>query len=115
MASAWLGSPMTACQSVAGNWLAMRVEARSARFLDDLGEVAAFGVAERCEHPVVDGEQVESGQPGEQPGVGAVAAANGELVQQARHADVASGEAAAAGPCDERAREGSSCRCRTPR
>ena len=64
-----------------------------------------FGVAERCEHPVVDGEQVELGQPGEQPGVGAVAAADGELVQQARHADVAGGEASAAGPFDERARE----------
>ena len=31
MASAWLGSPMTACQSVTGNWLAISVEARSAR------------------------------------------------------------------------------------
>ena len=31
MVSAWLGSPMTACQSVTGNWLAMWVEARSAR------------------------------------------------------------------------------------
>ena len=73
--------------------------------LNDLGEVAPLGVAERREHPVVDGEQVEPGQPGEQPGVGAVAAADGELVQQARHADVAGGEATAAGPFDERARE----------
>ena len=31
MASAWLESPMAACQSVTGNWLAMRVDARSAR------------------------------------------------------------------------------------
>ena len=31
IASAGLGSPMTACQSVTGSWLAMRVEARSAR------------------------------------------------------------------------------------
>ena len=31
MASAWLGSPMTACQSVTGSWLAMSVAARSAR------------------------------------------------------------------------------------
>ena len=42
---------------------------------------------------------------GEQPGVGAVAAADGELVQQARHADVACGEAAAARPFDEGAGE----------
>ena len=46
-----------------------------------------------------------AGQPDEQPGVGAVAAADGEFVQQARHADVTGGEAAAAGPFDERARE----------
>ena len=101
MASAWLGSPMTACQSPAGSWLAMSVEARSARSFDDLGEVAPLGVAQRREHPVVDGEQVELGQAGEQPGVGAVAAADGQLVQQARHADVARGEAAAARPFDE--------------
>ena len=31
IASAWLGSPMPACQSVAGSWLAIRVEPRSAR------------------------------------------------------------------------------------
>ena len=31
MASAWLASPTTACQLVTGDWLAMRVEARSAR------------------------------------------------------------------------------------
>ena len=37
--------------------------------LDDLGEVAALGVAERGEHPVVDGEQVELGEAGEHPGV----------------------------------------------
>ena len=31
MASVWLGPPMTACQSVTDNWLAMGVEVRSAR------------------------------------------------------------------------------------
>ena len=36
--------------------------------LDDLGEVAAFGVAERCEHPVVDGEQVEPWSAGRAAG-----------------------------------------------
>ena len=56
--------------------------------------------SDRWEH-FVDGEQVELGQAGEQPGVGAVAAADGQLVQQARHADVARGEAAAARPFDE--------------
>ena len=34
--------------------------------LDDLGGVSPLGVAQRREHPVVDGEQVELGQAGEQ-------------------------------------------------
>ena len=73
--------------------------------LDHLGQVAPLGVAQWREHPVVDGEQVELRQPGEQPGLGAVGAADGQLVQQARHADVARGEAAAARPLDEGAAE----------
>ena len=56
MASAWLGSPMTACQSVTGSWLAMRGRGALGAVLDHLSEVAAFGVAERGEHPVVDGQ-----------------------------------------------------------
>ena len=73
--------------------------------LDHLVEVAPLGVAQRREHPVVDGEQVELGQAGEQPRVGAVPAADGQLVQQTRHADVARGEAAATRPFDEGAGE----------
>ena len=73
--------------------------------LDDLGEVAPLGVAQRCDHPIVDGEQVELGEASQEPGVGPVAAADGQLVQQARHPDVTRGEAAAAGPFDERTRE----------
>ena len=105
MASAWLGSPMTVCQSLTGSWLATRVEARSARSSMTSVRSRRSAVAERGEHPVVDGEQVELGEAGEHAGVGAVAAADGELVQQARHADVAGGEAAAAGPFDEGASE----------
>ena len=101
MASAWLGSPMTACQSVTGSWLAMSVRGAFGAVLDHLDEVSPLGVAQRREHPVVDREQVELGQAGEQPGVGAVAAADGQLVQQARHADVARGEAAATRAFDE--------------
>ena len=65
--------------------------------LDDLGEVAPLGVAQRCDHPIVDGEQVELREASQEPGVGAVAAADGELVQQSWHPDVACGEAAATG------------------
>ena len=96
---------MAACQSVTGNWLAMRVEARSARSSMTSVKIAPLSVAQRCDHPVVDGKQVELREAGQQPSVGAVAAADGELVQQARHADVACGEAAATGPFDERATE----------
>ena len=73
--------------------------------LDHLGQVAALGVTQRREHPVVDGEQVELCQPRHQPRVGTVSAADGHLVQQARHADVAGGEAAATRPFDEGATE----------
>ena len=37
--------------------------------LDDLGEVAPLGVAQRCDHPIVDGEQVELGEASQEPGV----------------------------------------------
>ena len=94
IASAWLGSPMTACQSVTSNWLAIRVEARSAR--SSMTSVRSRrSASRRGAHPVVDGEQVELGEAGEEPSVGAVAATDGELVQQARHPDVAGGESTA--------------------
>ena len=47
--------------------------------LDDLGEVAPLGVAQRCDHPIVDGEQVELREASREPGVGAVAAADRKL------------------------------------
>ena len=46
--------------------------------------LAPLGVAERCDHPIVDGEQVELGEGGQEPGVGPVAATDGELVQSGR-------------------------------
>ena len=105
MASAWLGvaddGVAAGDEQLAGD----RVEARSARSLTTSGEVAALGVAREREHPVVDGEQVELGEAGEEPGAKPLAAADGELVQQARHPDVACDEAAPAGPFDERVRE----------
>ena len=73
--------------------------------LDHLGQVAPLGVAQRRQHPIVDGEQVELRQTGEQSRVGAVPAADGQFVQQARHAEVARGEAAAACPFDECTRQ----------
>ena len=83
----------------------MSVEARSAAVLDDLDEISSFGVAKGCEQPVVDGEQVEPGETVEDAGVGAVAAPDGELLQQAWQADVGRLVAATAGTLDEGAGE----------
>ena len=62
MASAWLGSPMTACQSVTGSWSGDERRGAFGAVLDHLDEVSPLGVAQRREHPVVDREQVELGQ-----------------------------------------------------
>ena len=69
--------------------------------LDDLGDVAPLGIAQRGEQPVVDRKQVQFGEAGEQPCEGAVAAPDGELMEQARHAEVARREAAATRPLNE--------------
>ena len=48
---------------------------------DDLGEVAPLGVAQRCDHPIVDGEQVELREASQEQGVGPVAARRGQQVR----------------------------------
>ena len=105
MASAWLGGSDDGVPVGDGELAGDEGGGAFGTILDDLGEMARLGVAERGEHPVVEGEQVELGEAGEYPGVGPVAAADGELVQQAGHADVTGGEAPAAGPFDEGASE----------
>ena len=50
----------------------------------DLEEVAPLGVGQRREQPVIDGEQIELGQFGEQPTIRAVAATDREVVQEPR-------------------------------
>ena len=69
--------------------------------LDNLGEVAPLGIAQGGKQPVVDREQVQFGEAGEQPCEGAVAAPDGQLMEQARHTEVARREAAATRPLDE--------------
>ena len=59
-----------------------------APFLDDFDQVPAFSVAQRGQEPVVDGQQIGFGQTGQDSGVGAVATADRQLVQEPRHADV---------------------------
>ena len=76
MASAWLASPPTACQSATGQLAGDEGGGAFGPVLDDRGEVAALGVARRWDQPVVDGEQVELGDPGQKPGVGPVTPAD---------------------------------------
>ena len=79
----------------------MSVEAAFGAIFDDLGEVSSLGVAQRREQPVVDRQQVQLGQSGEHARIRAVAPADGHLVQQPRHPDVAGREAPATGALDE--------------
>ena len=55
--------------------------------------------------PVIDGEQVEFGEPAHNPRVGAVTPCDGKVVNETRCADVVAGEAAATSPLDEGACE----------
>ena len=72
-----------------------------APFLDDFDQVPAFGVAQRGQEPVVDGQQISLGQPCQDSSVGAVATANRQLVQEPRHPDVGGVKTPAAGAFDE--------------
>ena len=61
--------------------------------LDHLQEVAALLVLEGSEAPVVDDQKLGARQTRQEPAVGAVAAGDGELLVQARGAQVQGGEA----------------------
>src|SRR5262249_2123540 len=69
---------------------------------DHLQEVAALGIRERCQEPIVDSEEIELGQLREQPRIRAIAATDGEFVQQARRPHVGGGEAVPACALDKR-------------
>jgi len=72
---------------------------------DDFDQVSSFGVAKGCEQPVVDREQVEPRQAIEDPRVGSITAADGELLEQPWQAYVGGLVPAAAGALDEGAGE----------
>jgi hypothetical protein len=73
--------------------------------LHDLEQVTALGLGDGDESPVVDDEHVSACEAGEQAGVAAVGAGEGELVEQPRGAAVQRAEAGAAGLLGERAGE----------
>ena len=101
MASAWFGSPMTPCQSGDRELAGDQDGGTFAPFLDDFDQVPAFSVAQRGQEPVVDGQQIGFGQTGQDSGVGAVATADRQLVQEPRHADVGGVKTPPAGAFDE--------------
>ena len=58
--------------------------------LQDLEEVATLGILDRGEPPVIDDEDIEAGELGEQADVGAVGPGQGKLVEETRGPAVAS-------------------------
>ena len=73
--------------------------------LEELEQVATMVGVELGEAEVVEGDEVELGERGEQLGIGAVAAGDGEVVQEPWDAQVQRGEAVATGLVGERAGE----------
>ena len=73
--------------------------------LDDFDQVPTFAIFEWGEEPVIDGHEIEAGETVEQPGVGAIAASDGELMEQSGGSDIISRVALAAGALDERTAE----------
>ena len=72
---------------------------------EDLEEVAALGVLDGGEAPVVEDEDVEAGELGEQADLGAVGAGQGEVVREAGGARVVGAVALSTGLVREGARE----------
>ena len=70
-------------------------------FLDDLHEVAALGVFERTDEPIVDSKEVESGEAGEYPGVRAIDTRDGKVVDESWCAHIVGVKAAPASALDE--------------
>jgi hypothetical protein len=66
-----------------------------AAIFEDLEEIAPFGIGEWREQPVIDGEQIELGEFREQSAVRAIAATDGEVVQQPWRSDIGRAETVA--------------------
>ena len=101
MESAIVGSPMRSCHALTGTWLVISVEARSVRSSRTSSRSCRSGLVSGGEAPVVDHEQVGLGQAGEGAEVGAIAAGDVQLVEEARGAHAVGGIARAAGALGE--------------
>ena len=79
--------------------------ATAVAILEDFQKVAAFPIPERCKPPVVDEEELGLRELLQQPTIGAIAAREGEIAQQAGQPDIADGVALPARTMAEGARE----------
>src|SRR5437773_1125423 len=81
-----------------GGWQLARDDRVGAiAILQELEEVAALRILDRRQPPVVDDEDIEAGELGEQADVGAIGPGQGELVEEARSPAVAGAIALATG------------------
>ena len=67
----------------------------------DLEQIPPLGVGQWREQLVIDGQEIELGQLGEQSAIGAVPATDGQVVQEPRCPDIRRGEAVATRALDE--------------
>src|SRR5438034_11514444 len=90
-----------------GGWQLARDDGRvgAIAILQDLEEVAALRILDRRQPPVVDDEDIEAGELGEQADVGAIGPGQGELVEEARSPAVAGAIALATGLVRQRTGE----------
>ena len=105
MASAKVGSPSQSCHFSIGSRIVTRVERvayRSSRSSSMSRRLLELCLAEA---EVVEDDEVDLGEGGEQFGIGAVAAGDGDVVQQPRESQVKRGETVAAGLMGKRTAE----------
>ena len=81
--------------------------------LDHFHEIAALGVFQWPEEPIIDGQELEAGETVEQPCIGAIASSDGKLMEQAGCAGIVSRIALPAGALDKRASQDRISRCRS--
>src|SRR6478609_11034056 len=93
MASAMVGLPMTSCQCSTGSWLVTMVEP----VVHDIQQVAPLLGGEWGKTPIVEDQELDSGEVLQQPAIAAVAAGEREHLEQARHAMVEDRAVIAAG------------------
>ncbi len=76
-----------------------------AAIFQDLEQIPPLGVGQWREQPIIDGQEIELGQFREEPAIGAVAATDGEVVQEPRRPDIRRREAMATRALHEGRRE----------